>query len=265
MKKLISLVLIQALFLIGCGSSNPSGSQYKAPETKSKTDIKADKDGKIKTIKLSGSADSVAVSKDALFVAKGKDGVDVVKIGYDDAISSEFITAIEGINAKSVNLSKDGSKLYVENEQGFVNIINIQNLSNPIKESVTTKQKTQKFVQSGDGYKFVPKGEKGLEIYDASNPSNIELKLTFNKANVYDIVLADKESKALLASGAAGINLLDITTPTSPNMIANFSVGGGVKGLSLNQEQGILFVANGDNGVLVYNLNIMLDMIVNGR
>ncbi len=268
MKKMaISLILIQALLLIGCGgSSSPTDTDDSKTETKSTIDknkpLKSDENGKITTIQLSGSAEDIAVSKEALFVAKGEDGVDILKMGYQDVISSELVTAIDGINAKSVSLSEDGSRLYVENEQGFVNVINITNLSNPIKERITTKRENQNFVTTDDdNYKFIPKGKKGLEIYDISNPSNPELKLTFNKSNAYSIVLADSDTKALLAAGTTGINLLDITTKTMPNMVANFSLDGDIRGLSLNEDQGLLFVANGDKGVLVYHLNIMLDML----
>ncbi len=265
MKRSISLVL-PLLFLLGCGSSSPS-EPTKAPVTKGDTKkpiITTDKDGKVTTITLaSGSADGIAVSGDALFIAKGKDGVDVVKIGYSDKISSEFITAIKGINAKSISLSNDGKKIYIENEQGYVNVVNIENLANPQKEQTITMKQAQKFAISEDAnYKFIPKKEKGLEVYDISNPSNEELIHTFNKSNAYDIVLADKDTKALIASGVTGINLLDITDPTKVDIVANFLIGGSVKGLSLNKDEGILFVANGDNGVLVYNLNVILDMII---
>ncbi len=274
MKEIISLVL--ALFLIGCGGdSAPIDLTGGTPEEKGNTEQEkkdnteqenptymADSDGKITTIKLAGSSEDIAVSKDALFVAKGKDGVEIVKIGYNDTITSELITAIDGINAKSVSLSDDGDKLYVVNKEGFVNIIDITNISNPIKERVTTQQEIQKFVLTKDGnYKFIPKSKAGLEIYDVSNPANHQLIQTFNKSNAYDIVLVDKDSKALIAAGAPGINLLDITTPTQPNMVVNFSIDGGTKGLSLNEEKGLLFVANGDKGVLVYHLNSILDKL----
>ncbi len=264
MKKIISSILV-SIFLIGCGGSSASDPQAKA-ETKSddkKQALVTDKDGKVKTIKLSGSAEAITLSKDALFVAKGEDGVEIVKIGYEDSISSELIGVIDGINAKSLSLSEDESKLYVENEQGFINIINISNLSSPVKESVTTKQEIQKFTTTKDkNYEFRPKGRDGLEIYDISNPASPTLSHTFDKSNAYDIVLADNDTKALVAAGETGINLLDITTITQPNMIVNFEVQGGVKGLSLNKDEGLLFVANGDNGVLIYSLNVMLDKVI---
>jgi len=271
MKIILSIGL--ALFLFGCGGGSTAPiiptEKNEVTEEKgitqevSKT-YEADENGKITTIKLSGTAEDIAISKDALFVAKGKDGIDIIKIGYNDFIESELITAIDGINARSVSLSNDGEKLYVVNEEGFVNVINITNISAPVKERVTTQQEVQKEAIAKDSnYKFVPKGEKGLEIYDISNPANHELKTTFNKSNAYDIVLVDNDAKALIAAGITGINLVDITTPTEPNMIVRFEIDGGTKGLSLNEEQGLLFVANGDKGVLVYHLNTVLDKLSN--
>ena len=269
MKKVLSLALI--IFLSGCGGSSTansptdSGTKKESPDEKGELakSYKTDGNGKITTIKLAGSAEDIAISKKALFVAKGEDGIDVVKIGYNDSIKSELINAIDGINAKSISLSKDGKKLYVVNEEGFVNVVDISNISNPVKEKVLLNQQDiKKFVLSKDqNYKYLPKNKEGLYIYDVSNPTNEELIKKFDKSNAYDVVLADKDTKALIAAGAAGINLLDITKPTSPNMVVNFAINGGTKGLSLNKEQGILFVANGDKGVLVYYLNSMLDKI----
>lgn len=266
MTRIISLVLVG--FLVGCGggSSAETPSTSNTPQEKGQQEdigYKADKDGKVKTIKLSsGSAEDIAVSKKALFVAKGKDGVEIIDIGYKDNIKSELISAINGINAKSVSLSDDGKKLYVVNEQGFVNVIDISNISAPVKERVTTQQEIQKEIKTENGkYKFVPRGKDGLEIYSLTDPTNPALETIFDKSNAYDVVLADRDTKALIAAGATGINLLDITKPTSPNMVVNFSMPGGTKGLSLNKEQGILFVANGDKGVLVYSINIILDKL----
>ena len=266
MHKIFSLTLVA--FLVGCGGSgggtNETPSKGSTPTKKESGDktkpLKANNDGKIKTITLAtGSAEDIAVSKDTLYVAKGKDGVDVVNIGYNDSLSSELITAISGVNAKSVTVSEDGKQLYIVNEQGFVNIYDISNVSKPKKGRTTTQQEVKKEAKTNDGkYKFIPKDKDGLEIYNIKEQS---VEAYFNKSSAYDVVLADHDSKALIAAGVTGINLIDITKPTEPNMVVNFAIKGGTKGLSLNKEQGILFVANGDKGVLVYSLNVLLDKL----
>lgn len=267
MKTIGSLIL--TLLLVGCGGgSDNSDKEIEQPVSKIDDTkiLSSDKNGKVTTIKLAGNAEGVAVSKDALFAAVGKDGVEIHKIGYDSLLSSEYVTAIDGINAKSVSLSEDGTRLYVVNEEGFVNVISITNLSTPVKEMITTQSKIKKEIVSKDGnYKYLPKGKKGLEIYDISNPSNEKLVIKFNKSNAYDVVLADKDTKALLAAGISGINLIDITDPNTPNITAHLTIDGNIRGISLNEEQGLLFVANGDKGVIVYSLNILLDKITKAK
>lgn len=276
MKRSLSLVLVLGLLLIGCGGGGSAGTSPSNSDTEAKGEVvdntpaqvtyAADANGKVLSIELAGSAESVAVSQNALFVAEGTNGVEILTIGYNDRLSSEFVTKIEGINAKSVTLSEDGSRLYVVNEEGFVNIVNITNLSNPVKERVTTQQEISKSAVTDDGnYEFVPKGTGGLEVYDISNPSNKVLETTFNKSNAFDVVLVNEDTKALVAAGTIGINVLDITTPSIPNSVAKLTLKGEIKGLSLNRDQGLLFVANGDNGVLVYNLNMVLDKLIKAQ
>jgi hypothetical protein len=164
-------------------------------------------------------------------------------------------------------LSADGKKLHVINEEGYVNVFDITNISKPLKDGkIYTQSEIKKETITKDGnYKFMPKADKGVAIYDISNPSAESLVTTFNKSSAYDIVLADRDTKLLLAAGHSGINLLDITDPINPNLAANFSLDGNIRGISLNEEQGLLFVANGDDGVLVYSLNVLLDKITKAK
>jgi hypothetical protein len=257
--------LVLAFILVGCGggSAGASGNkqQIDTKEDDKKT-LASDKNGKVKTIKLSGSAEGVAVSKDTMFAAVGEKGIEVHKIGYNDELSSDYVTTISGINARSISLSADGKKLHVINEEGFVNVFDISNVSSPIKIKTTTQSKIKKETISKDGnYKFLPKGKEGVDIYDISNPSNSELINRFDKSNAFDVVLTDRDTKALLAAGKSGITLLDIADIHNPNLTASFTVAGNIKGISLNEEEGLLFVANGDSGVIVYNLNVMLDKL----
>ena len=263
-KNILATTLISSI-MIGCGGGTVTTQKSDDKQKKElvsqdvNKELSYDKEGKITDIKTIGDANGVAYAQDTIFVSEGKNGVEIIKIGYNDTISSEIIYTIKGINAKSVILSKDEKTLYIENETGFVEIYNISDLTHPIKKGQTTKQKINNAaISANNTYKYIPKGKEGLEVVNISNPKALT-ESTFNKSNAYDIVLIEDDTKALIATGAVGINLLDISNPKQINNIANYRIrGSSVTGLSLNSDKDILFVATGDKGVMVFDLDILL-------
>lgn len=273
LKNIAMILSTLSFILIGCGGGENTTSSTLSPtqnlaqssqiETKTESvleNLSSDQNGQITTIESSGTVKSIALSKEALFLAEGKDGVEILKIGYDDIISTEILQTINDINAKEVTLSDDEQILYVEDETGYIQVYDISNLSQPTRTGQTTQLKIDNAALSGDGsYKFIPRGEDGLDIVNISNPSNIEVEAIFNKSNVFDVVLVDDDSKALVATGIAGINLLDISNPQKPVTVANYLIrGSSVTSISLNATNELLFVAIGDKGVLVFNVEILL-------
>ena len=268
--KSILLASVLSLIMIGCGGSNTSETGSLQSEDVSQgtqlatqsveTTLNADKNGKITTIDASGKVESIAVSKEAIFFAEGENGVEIISIGYSDKISTELLFKIKDINAKQVILSDDELTLYVEDEKGYIQIIDISDLTNPVKTGRTTKQDIDNATFSKNGtFKYIPRGENGLEVVNISNPSNIHTESTFTISNAFNVVLVDNDTKALIATGPVGINLLDITNPKYIDNIANYRIkGSSVTGLSLNASEDLLFVATGDKGVLVFNLDILL-------
>jgi len=269
-KKIAPLVCM-SFIMIGCGGGgntettqapqNESSLQNSALTTSSVADKLAYNDqGQITTIDSSASVKSIAVSKDTLFLAESENGIEIISIGYSDTISTELIYKIKDINAQEVTLSDDEKTLYVEDETGFIQIIDISDLTHPVVIGKTTKQKIDNAaIAKNGGYKYIPRGKSGLDVMNISNPSNIIKESTFNKSNAFDVVLVDDDNKALIATGAAGINLLDVTNPQQVNTIANYIIKGtSVNGLSLNHTGDILFVATGDKGVMVFNVDILM-------
>ncbi len=268
-------IIISAILsiMIGCGdgsstqgatsSTDQSATQAKLTTQSITENLTYDKNGKITNIHANGDVKGIAVSKEALFFAEGKDGVEIIRIGYSDKISTEVLYNITDIDAKSVTLSADEKTLYVEDEVGFVQIIDISDLTHPKRKGHTTKQQVNHAASSKNGtYIYIPRGEDGLEIVNVSNPSNHTTESTFNKSNAFDVVLVDDESKALIATGAVGINLLDISNPKNAQIIANYRIkGANITGLSLSKDKELLFVATGDKGVLVFNLEILLNKL----
>ena len=271
LKRILLSTLISSI-MIGCGgggnSTEGTSTQALQAQNISQNDtlasekLTADKEGKITTIKADGRVQGITASKDALFLAEGADGVEIIKIGYSDTISTELLSKIKDINAKQVSLSDNEKILYVEDEAGYIQIINISDLTHPKREGQTTKQKIDNAAISDNGtYKYIPRGKNGLEVVNISNPTAL-IESTFNKSNAYDVVLADDDTKALIATGPVGINLLDITNPKQVNNLANYRIrGSSVMGLSLNADKDILFVATGNKGVMVFNMEIMLNKL----
>ncbi len=271
MKIAKSIILSSVLsIMIGCGgsssnqistlSTNKADTETKLTTQSVTENLKYDKNGQITSINANADVKSIAVSKEALFFAEGQNGVEIISIGYSDKISTELLYNIKNINAQQVSLSSDELTLYVEDEVGFEQIIDISDLTHPKEIGHTTKQEIDNAAISQNGtYKYIPRGEDGLEIVNISNPSNVHIESTFNKSNAFDVVMVDNDTKALIATGAVGINLLDVSNPTQINNLANYRIKGAkVTGLSLNEAKDLLFVATGDKGVLVFNLDILL-------
>ena len=271
LKRILLSTLLSSI-MIGCGgggnSTEGTSTQALQSQNISQNDtlasekLTADKEGKITTIKTDGRVQGITASKDALFLAEGADGVEIIQIGYSDTISTELLSKIKDINAQQVSLSDDEKTLYVEDETGYIQIINISDLTHPKREGKTTKQKINNAAISDNGtYKYIPRGTSGLEVVNISNPKAVKESI-FNKSNAYDVVLTDDDTKALIATGPVGINLLDISNPKQVNNLANYRIrGSSVMGLSLNADKDILFVATGNKGVMVFNMEIMLNKL----
>ena len=274
----ITITILLVATLIGCGGSSPKGenSNSKNLQTDSATTpidqndntsnvTTSDENIKIASSQLSSfqtraPAKDVTSSDTALFIAEGDKGVEVVQIGYSDRIDHKLITTITGINATQVTLSDDQNELYVKNEQGSINVFDISDIHAPRRTKLLIAGTIQNNPISPEGtYEFVPKKQAGLYVYNISNPSNKELINTFREVPVYALVLVDQGSKALAAAGNNGIVLLDVADPMHIAKMADFALDGRTLGVSINKKSGLLFVANGNNGIKVFNLNILLD------
>ncbi len=267
--KIAGTVLTASLFLSGCGGSsggsNTDNQLITDGETLSKQalgDTKS-RDEAVSDFSTKSPAEDVAASKDALFIAEGDGGVEIIKIGFNDKVEHEYITTISGINASFVSLSDDHTKLYVQNKEGFVNIFNIKNIKSPQKERTISKQAFDDSVLSGDkNYRYFPKDEKGMQVYDVRDPSDKRKIAVYSDSPVYSLILVDHDTKALAATNSNGIDLLDIADHKKIHKIGNYPLSGKTLGLSANTQKGLLFVANGDKGVKIFNLNILLDSIL---
>jgi hypothetical protein len=272
----ILTTLSLSLIFYGCGGGG--GSTGVAPSSKGNTHkgvgnkaipqnidrLTYSKDGEIAKIKTEAPPRDVESSNEALFVAEGANGVEVIKIGFDDKVSSEVVSKItkdnngNKIEAKKVTLSEDEKTLLIEKKDGRIIVVDISNISEPKVVGERSKKVTDSSKTSDTNYRYIPMGENGMKIVDLStNRSNM-----LTSSNVYDIILIQNDTKALIATGKVGIKLLDLSNPLHPNPTAEYIIKGSeVNGLSIDKKEEILYVATGDKGILVFNLEILLSKL----
>ena len=171
-------------------------------------------------------------------------------------------TAELSSDGKSVRLSPDRKKLYIQNREGYVNIYDISNVKAPLRLRIVDKSAVAfDPVTDGDRYLYLPKGEKGLRIYDNSDSAHRVYLADYTASPVYGLILADHETKALTATKHDTVDLLDLSDPEHIRKIGTHPVGATAPGISSDPDSGLLFVACGGDGVKVFNLNIFIDAI----
>ncbi len=275
--KRFGLLLLTAILFTACGgSSTPSaggtesGTSLQVEGTvitnqsgstdKSDGTLQEKENANVSSFKTRAPAEDVTATENTLIVAEGDKGVEIIRIGYNDRIDHEVIATITGINATFVTLSDDARKLYVQNREGYINVYDISDVRNPLKAGLYTKEAIRLEPATRNGrYEFVVRNDKGMYIYDTGTSGSKKLVTSYTRTPVYGIVLVDGDTKALTATKNGGVDLLDISNFSHIEKIGNHPLAGETLGLSFNAKSGLLFVANGDQGVKVFNLNIFID------
>ncbi len=220
---------------------------------------KNSKSASLGTVATKGDAANIELSKDGIiFVAEKNQGVEVISIGYDDKISSEIVSSVEGINAVNVVLSDDEQKLYIEDERGRYHIMDISDISHPVETGVVENIDKKVTSVSEDGATRFRLNACGLVSEDITNSTDIKQNFLLKDQGILDIALVDHDSKLIVAHGMEGLQLYDVSDPSNPVMIGEKDLGDNTSGLSLLLKDGILFVANGSKGVEIFDLDILL-------
>jgi len=224
--------------------------------------IKNEKSASLGSVSTAGEAGALTVSQEGIiFVAEKNHGVEIISIGpigFNDRVSSDLLSTIDSVDAVNVLLSDDESKLYVEDKDGKFHVLDISDLSHPVELEVIDKIEKSVSILSEDATTRYRVAACGLIAEDVSNPSDVRRKFILKDREIQDVVLVDDDTKLLIAHGKDGLQLLDLNAPEHPIMIASKDLEGDTSGLSLLKKDGILFVANGDRGVEIFDLDILL-------
>ena len=214
--------------------------------------------GKIET---KGSAKDLTLSQNGtLFVAEGKSGVELISIGFNDKISSEYLATISDIDALSVTLSSDEQTLFIKDQDGVYHAFDISDPNNPKEIGIVDAQtiKSAKVSISKDNSFQIRVSPCGLIAEDIIG-SELQRRFLLKDSNISDAILVDDDREILTAHKNDGLVLYTIPTNGSlPHPIKSKKLDAPIFGLSLIKKAGILFVAKGDKGVEVFNLDILL-------
>ena len=223
--------------------------------------IKKQKSANLGNVKTAGDANNLVASKDGIiFIAEKSHGVEIISIGYTDKVASVLLSTIKDINAQNVILSSDESKLFIEDETGKYHVLDISDVKYPVEVEIINEFKKSLSVVSEDKTTKFSVKNCGLVSEDISNTSNISRNFLLKDRDIQDVVLVDNDTKILIAHGLDGLQLFDVSgeNKNKPLMIGSQNLNGNTTGLSLLKKDGILFVANGESGVEIFDLSILL-------
>lgn len=111
------------------------------------------------------------------------------------------------------------------------------------------------FCMVGDGNElYVGAGENGLDIYDVSDPNDIQRKRTvFTGGNATSLL--KKDGYVYLADGLPGVSVIDVQNPDEAEVVGSYQTLGR-SAMGIANEDNYLFVADGTNGLVVLDITI---------
>ena len=173
--------------------------------------------------------------------------------------------------AQGLKLSPDESFAFIANGSNGIQVINVTDLSNPtlagsfVTEgwacdvTVSADQQTIYVADgpSNDDYYNTPAFSGGLSIYNISDLSNVSLLGTFDTPNqTMRVELSVDEKTAYVGDAGGGLLLVDIANPSTPIVKHVVDTWGWGVSSTIIPNQELLFVATGNNGIEIIDLDI---------
>lgn len=212
-----------------------------------------------------GSALGVALFKNTItmkttaFIADNSNGL----VAYDVSNPSSIPAALGNFkrsDAKSVILSKDGTKAFIATGANGIEILNISNPSSIGFISFHDTDNAKALSLSSDENKlFVADGSNGLVVFDISSPSSPSQVGTFDTRGLANgVALSKDDTKAHISDDANGITILDVSNLSSISLIGVYNTTGKANQLVLTDNDTKAYVAAGTSGGFVIE-NLQID------
>jgi hypothetical protein len=180
-------------------------------------------------------------------------------LSYGDDISTSVIANYNANHLFGLTLSHDKTKIFLANGQYGLDIIDITNLSNPLKiGNYNTNGNAHEIILSNDETKaYVVDDGNGLIIIDITEPTNpVEIGHYDTNGYARGIALSQDGTKAFVADDYNGLVILDIKNTTNPVKIGNYNTSGkgNVTKIVISNDGTKAYLADYANGLLVFDI-----------
>ena len=201
------------------------------------------------------------------YLACGSDGVKIIEVTNDAAVSQGVVQSISGSNSRNIQISNDFA--FIANGSGGISVFDVTNPLSPVAKPVITLSDARdlkiKEVETNNttaSYLFVANGADGLVIFDITDPSSPQQTAISTLPQFAEyLTLSDNCLYVADADDTPGtIHFFDISNSGS---ITNENIGDKRQGtwkatnneiLSIAASDTHLYIASGENGVVVVDV-----------
>ena len=210
-------------------------------------------------VPLGGPSDSVVYLNGMLYLAERSEGIEVLNVSLPENIT-EIYQYYEDTSAIS-DLATDGSYLYAAAGQDGLIIFNISNPSEDMTKlsqvSIGVNQTTS-FIEIKDGLAYVGKDEEAMYIIDITDVNNpiIQSSIWF-ETKIESVAI--KEDIAFLVGYSTGIEMYNISNPSSPQYIGSYTedskLDGTIRSKDIEIKDDIAYVCMKNDGFAAFNIS----------
>ena len=219
------------------------------------------------SLDTSGLARSITLSADGntAFVVDDASGLQIIDVSDTNNPTLTATLDTTGL-ARSITLSADGNTAFVADDASGLQIVDVSNINSPtLTASLDTTGLAIGVTISADGKTaFIADHASGLQIIDVADPavngaSGIATKPvpTGNLAthdDAADFTLSADGNTAFVADLDAGLQIIDISNPTSPSLTGTLNTSG-TYDVTLSADGGTAFVADGLSGLQIIDVS----------
>lgn len=154
---------------------------------------------------------------------------------------------------QAYRMATAGSYLFVAGGASGLQVVDIQDISAPVKVGSYNSPGQARGVTVVDDLLYLGDGDQGLRILDVSNPPSPQLVGAVNTLGfVHEVVVTGGLAYLAAAYGSGGLIIADVSDPAAPTVLSTTSAGGDAR--SLVVRNGHAYVADFTGKVYVFDV-----------